>query len=419
MAWLVAIAFAGYTPVEHPLPQGDTLVVVEDHRVPVVQLRIDFPVSRYSPWALAHDASTAWDIQRFDPDRTLRARADALAVRLNLSHSTESATLTLTCLRDDVDAAVQLLDEILHNTAFDRAQLRTERRRRRGERRGDRKDPGHQGDLAVRALLFVPDDPRRRPWEPPERLIANPTALAATRDAVLAQPGRIVGVSGDVDRALGETIAARLLPAPLPIDGDVLPPYDAVATPPADSDLTIPMPQINQVTFRWVRDGLSWTQDRDDLPAALVANHVLAGHAHARLGQALRYDAGATYSVKLHNAVAMERDALTIHTYTRANNAAAAEQILRDTLATFHEGGITDAERDDAVAHILGSEAFRQQGPWTAMGTRMWELRNGLPEGTFEASRRAVRSVSTEQVNAFIARFYDPAAFTMVRVVPK
>ncbi len=53
------------------------------------------------------------------------------------------------------------------------------------------------------------------------------------------------------------------------------------------------------------------------------------------------------------------------------------------------------------------------------MGTRMWEIRHGLPAGTYDRVMAEAQQVTLEQVNAFVERFYDPAAFTMVTVVPK
>ena len=111
--------------------------------------------------------------------------------------------------------------------------------------------------------------------------------------------------------------------------------------------------------------------------------------------------------------------ALTIYTFTRTENAENAEGMLRSEVARFHADGITEEELEDAVTNLSGSEAFRNQAPWSPMGTRMWELRHGLPAGTYERVMAETQALTLEQVNAFIARFYDPAAFTMVKVVPK
>ncbi len=224
-------------------------------------------------------------------------------------------------------------------------------------------------------------------------------------------------MSGDVDPALGRRIAERLLPSPVPIDGETAPRYKPERPLDQREDTEVALKRLTQVSFRWVRDGLTW--EDPDAAAALVAEHVLSGHAHARLGQRLRYDEGSTYGVQLHNAVEAVSEPLTIYTYTRTENAERAEAMLREELARFHDEGITAEELADAQTSLAGSEAFRVQGPWTSMGTRMWEIRHGLPAGTYDRVMAEAQQVTLEQVNAFVERFYDPAAFTMVTVVPK
>ena len=248
-------------------------------------------------------------------------------------------------------------------------------------------------------------------------MVTNPTDLAATRDAILAHPGRLVGVSGDVDPALGRRIAERLLPSPVPIDGEVDLTYRDLQSPEERADTEVAMKDLTQVYFRWARPGLTW-QD-PDAAAAMVAAHILSGHAHARLGQRLRYDEGATYGVSLFDTVEPAVEAQTIYTFTRTENADEAEAMLREELARFHAEGVTEEELHDAVTNIAGSEAFQNQGPWSPMGTRMWELRHGLAPDTYHRVMSEAETLTLEQVNAFIARFYDPETFTMVKVVPK
>jgi len=413
----LALAASPFTLHQETLPSGDTLVVVEDHRAPVVFFRIDLPVGRHSPWGWTHDARTAWDIQLYDPEGELRRRADELAIHLNLTQSPTVAQINVSCLAEDIDVVLDLIDDVLHNTDFDRKELRRWKKGRRLDRKHDKDDARHQGSVAVRQQLFTKADPRRRPWEQDAPMVTNPTDLAATRDAILAHPGRLVGVSGDVDPALGRRIAERLLPSPVPIDGEVDLTYRDLQSPEERADTEVAMKDLTQVYFRWARPGLTW-QD-PDAAAAMVAAHILSGHAHARLGQRLRYDEGATYGVSLFDTVEPAVEAQTIYTFTRTENADEAEAMLREELARFHAEGVTEEELHDAVTNIAGSEAFQNQGPWSPMGTRMWELRHGLAPDTYHRVMSEAETLTLEQVNAFIARFYDPETFTMVKVVPK
>jgi len=418
MFWLaLALAAPSFPLHEEALPAGDTLVVVEDHRAPVLFFRVDFPVGRDSPWGWDHDVSSAWNLQLYDPEGALRSRADRLAVHLDLTQTSDDARIRVSCLREDLDEVLDLVDDLLHNTDFDRAELRRWKQGRRFDRRADKTDPGHQGSLGVRRQLYTRADPRRRRWESEPPLERDRATLAATRDAILAQPGRVVGVSGDVDPELGRRIAERLLPPPVPIEGETQPQYRPERPLEAREDTEIPLRHLTQVYFRWAREGLTW--EDPDAAEALIAEHVLAGHAHARLSERLRYEEAATYAVSLQHSMEAVSQPLTIYTYTRAENADRAEAMLREELARFHAEGITAEELADAQTSLAGAQAFHVQGPWSPMGTRMWELRHGFPAGTYDRVMAQTQEVSLEEVNAFIARFYDPEAFTMVKVVPK
>ena len=419
---LVLLSAAGAAPAfelhEEALPGGDTLVVVPDDRAPVVYVRIDFPVGDESPWGREHASDTAWSLQSYDPDGALRARADALAVDVGLGQSSQKAWLTVTCLKADLETALDLTGAILANEDFDRAELR---RWRRGERlswKNSQTNPAWRQSQAAAELLFEPDDPRRRVYEAAARLPRRVAGLPEVRDAILATPGRIVGVSGDVSVTEARDIAAALLPPARPLGEQGAPIYGLVTPPeerPAETDVA--MDDLTQVYLRFVREGL--TYDAPDYAASLVANHVLAGHAHARLGQALRYDEGSTYGVSLYGRVGTVPPALSIATYTRVENARAAEETLREALTEFHRDGITEGERAEAVTAMLGRQPFREQVPWNPLSERMWELHHDMPAGFRSAARGRAAAMSLEEINAFIARFYAPEAFVTVRLVPE
>ena len=417
---LIALgAAADYTLHEEALPGGDTLVVVTDDRAPVVYLRVDFPVGDASPWADPLHTDDAWAIQRLDPDGALRAREDALATRVRVGQGTWTASVSLTALVDDLPATLELVGDVLHNRDFDKAELKRWKKARDVQWEGNLKSPQWRMRQAIaQAVIADPEDPRRRAFEGVEPVGRDRAALADVRDAVLRTPGRIVGVASDVTPEQARAIAAALLPASEPLPGPTDPVYgvltEAAARP---AETVVEVPNLTQVYFGLVRDGLDYADPR--WPAAMVANHVLAGHAHARLGQALRYDEGATYGVSLRGAAGLHPGALTISTYTRVDNAADAEAKLVEALATFHEGGITEAERADAVSAIEGRELFRQQAPWTPLGERMWELRHDLPAGFRQSARDRAMALTLDEINAFITGFYDPAGFVTFRVIPE
>ena len=109
----------------------------------------------------------------------------------------------------------------------------------------------------------------------------------------------------------------------------------------------------------------------------------------------------------------------SLSTFTRVENKATTEAKLRGVLTTFHEGGVTEQERIEAIGYLQGSELFEQQSPYKLLSTTLDELTLGLPPGFFAEANTRAAALSTEEINAFIKAHYDPAAFTMVTVEPE
>jgi predicted Zn-dependent peptidase len=134
---------------------------------------------------------------------------------------------------------------------------------------------------------------------------------------------------------------------------------------------------------------------------------------------ALRHEGGETYGAGTRDDGDTTAGIYRISTFTRAGNAAHIEEKLRETLRVFREGGITEEERAFAVSALSGARAFSRQAPAQILSRYRLERRLGLPEGALDATVDRAASVSLAEINAFIRDYYDPAAFSMLRAVPR
>ena len=80
-------------PAIWTVSEGTEAVLVEDHRVPEVVLVVEIPVGLHSPWLDAQHVVEAWELQMYDAEGALRARADALAADLYLYCSARTCNL--------------------------------------------------------------------------------------------------------------------------------------------------------------------------------------------------------------------------------------------------------------------------------------------------------------------------------------
>jgi len=426
-ALLLAAATAIGAPVE-PAPTVSTWavdagtegVLVEDHRAPVVAVRVEFPVGTWSPWTRAHHSAEAFTAQDDDPARALRKRADALGVELYLGMGDRGARIYGQCLKRDLDALLKLLRDVLANTRYDERDLKRRDRARSIQWKANDTDVNFRlGQAAARALFKDVQDPRRREWEKPERIETKSAALAAARDELIRFPGRRIGFAGDMSADEARRAAEGLLPPPAgeaPADlAPVLGPLVPAAERPKDAEIR--MRKLSQVYFAYGRDSLPWIDPRR--PAFLVANHVLGGHFYSRLYTALRHEGGDTYGVGTRETGDVAPGTYGASTFTRAANAARIEAKLRETMRVFHEKGITEEERLAAIGNLTGRRAFARQSPEQILGRYMDERRFDLAPGYFDALVDRASKLTLDEVNAFIRDFYDPAQFSMIRAVPK
>lgn len=415
-----AVSLALAAQVESwPLDAGTEVALVEDHRAPFVSLRVEFPVGTWSPWFRHAHAAEAFEIQMYDPASALRRRADAIGAGISFDAGDRYSTVSASCLKDDLPQLLQLIRDTLANREFDRKELRRWAQAQTLEWDGSQKEPEFRAAQAIARMLYQKEDPRRREYEKPDSMETSQDRLVRARDAVVRIPGRIVTFAGDLSRAEATAAATGLLP-------------ETVAEPPGElkaalgpvtsesarpRELDVRLPRLTQVYFTSVRDMIPVTDP--DYPAYFIANHVLGGYFYSRLYRALRHEGGDTYGAGSGGPADPVAQDYALYTFTRAGNAADAEGKLRETLRVFHDQGITEAERADAVSYLLGHRPFLRETPAQIMSRFLYERRFGLPAGFLDDVIDRASKLPVAEINRFIERFHDPAKFTMVRVEPQ
>ena len=192
------------TVVRWSIDEGTTGLLVEDARVPLVTVYARFPAGSWSPWVDDNDADVAFGIQSRDPAGALRRRADRLAAPIVLSVEPRWSTLSVTCLKEDLPAVLQLMRDVLANRDFDRDELARRRQGAELEWKASLKQPRFTALQAGARMMFSPEDPRRRTYEAPRPFTTDPAKLATARDTLVRLPGRLIGFAGAVTRAILE-----------------------------------------------------------------------------------------------------------------------------------------------------------------------------------------------------------------------
>jgi len=422
LSWLTTPALADppvanpKAPVSWEVPDIGRVVLVEDHRAPLVEVRLHFPAGAWSPWFRESGGEEAFNMQIYDPEGSLRARVDALAADMDLGSDDFGATLTFSCLKEDLADGLELIQDVIYNRDYDPSELKRAKKGRTVAWEGQIKDPSFRLEQAGRELLFAAGDPRLDGYEEPTPMVTDVAKLSDVRNTLVRLPGRTVGFAGDLNRAEIDELVVGLLP-PVEAGPDNLAPTFSPLNTDRPPLTQVPMPTLTQVYFALGRESLPWTHE--DYAAMLVASHVLGGHFYSRLYLSLRHDGGETYGAGARFAGGPEPGPYGLTTFTRVENAERTEEKLRAVLDTFHADGITQEELDAAVGNLMGERAFSQQAPGQVLDDWLWESARGLPAGWRESMAERAGAMDLEAVNAFITDFYDPAKFVMVRVEPE
>jgi zinc protease len=400
------------------LDDGTEVLLVEDHRSPMVTVRILFPAGSRGDWGWHNHGSTAMSIQSRDPDGELRARADDLAADVISSMGGRWAEMHVRCRKEDLPATLALVRDTMANREFDRAELRRWRKSRKVHWSSRDKDARYCQQRAVARLLYPPDDPRRRGYEDMNLAPTDAARLAEVRDVLVRLPGRRIGFAGDLTRAEVEALVVGLLPEPLEeIPAGLEPRFGPMAAIGPDDDAEVAVPRLTQVYFGYVRDALLY--EDPDYPAQWIANHVLGGHFYSRLSVALRHEGGETYGTWSGGVGFASGTSYGLGTFTNVANVDVADAKLREVLRTLWERGITDEERLAALAYLRGSFPFSRQSPDQILGSALFLRHLDLPLDINEQHLAQAEALTLDEINAFIRDFFDPAHFAMIHVVPE
>lgn len=408
---MIATLLAALSVANFEAGAGTIGVLVEDHRVPLVDIRLQFPVGTASPWAAEQGAAEAFETAMADPDRALRRRADRLATRITLWMDPWSAQIQASCHKRDVPLVLQLMRDVLDNERLDRGELKRLRREAGLARQLEQQYATVL--LAKRAaeLLFDVKDARRRAWDPPAGSLV-PQRLAQVRRELVRMPGRMAGFAGDVTaEEAAQWTALVLPPVAAAVPANTAPQFLPSATVlPARTEVRIR--KLTQVFYWLGRESLPI--DSPDYPALMVASEVLGGHFYSRLLVALRHESGDTYGASNRLPAGKETSLFALTTFTRAGNAVEVERKLREVLTRFHDDGVTAEELAESQGAISGERAFARQAPGQVLGGALWELSRGLPSGLRDELAAKAALLTVEQVDRFVKQWFDPARFGLL-----
>jgi zinc protease len=396
-------------PVERQLANGIRLLVVENHRVPEISLRIVIPTGDLrNPAGLQGLAdATAALIRMGTKTRSSKDIAETLAdlgANLSFGSGQDSGSISLTAMTENFDAALDLLTDILMNPTFPQDEFDKWKTRQRAQLEQNKAQPGFLAFERMYKVLY-PDDARQ---------YTRPTLESLgkmTRDDVIAHyksyyvpSGQWAGIAGDInakdavaklEKALGNwkggPVAKLSMPLPGPIDEKKV--------------SFIPRPNSVQTYLMVVNRAID--RNSPDYIACQVMNRVLGNGPSSRLFRIIREEKGYTYGVGSSFAAGKVINFFQAATSVRTEVTEPALAELLHQFADIRDRAVPDGELGDAKSAIVASFVLGLESAQSVLGRWMEQRDYGFPEDYWDTYSQKVMAVTADEVQR-VAKKYVP-----------
>lgn len=423
--WLAVLAIllvappAAATEVQRVVsPGGIEAWLVEEHRIPILSLKAAFRGGAVLDAAgregTANMTSGLLDEGAGDYDsQAFQTRLEDLSVRLGFDAGLDSFTLSLKTLRENTDAAFDMLRLAMTEPRFDDEPVERIRGQIQVHLARQAEDPDRIAGRAWFENAF-PGHPYGRPVEGTPETVAAITAddLRALVAGQLARDRLYIGVVGDITaERLGPLLDAAF--GALPATGAAL---DIARTEPAAlGQLMVVERDIPQSIAIFGHGGID--RDDPDYYAAYVMNHILgSGGFTSRLTQEVREKRGLAYGVYTYFSP-MDHAALYLGRVA-TENASVAEtlDLIRAELVRMRDDGVSAAELADAKTYLTGSFPLRLDSNGKIANLLVGIQLEDLGIDYIDKRNDYIEAVTLEHVNRMARELLRPEALQIVVV---
>ena len=408
-------------PQEADLPNGIHLMVLEDHRAPLVnmQLIIEGAGGYYdpasSPGLAGFTAALMREGTATKTSEQISEQLDRLAASLNVSAGTSSpfATVGASCLNDQVDTLLGMMADVVEHPSFPEAEVSRYKNRQRAILTNQRTQPGFLALERFYAATYGD--------HPAARVSASPAALdALTREQLVAfhhdhfaPDHAVLAVAGDitmaaarqkVEAALGSWARSSSPLAPVTEPAEVEHPSVSLVARP------------NSVQTNLVVGTQSVDRTSPDYDALTVANRILGGGPSGRLFEHLREQKGYTYGAYSNFSAGRYRGPWSASTEVRTDVTDPALRDLLDEIRQMREVPVTARELADNKRAIVASFARSLESPTAVLSNYIDVYLYKLPADYWDTYPDRIDAITAADVQKVAQKYWGPDRLQIVAV---
>ncbi|MDX2223728.1 MAG: pitrilysin family protein [Rhodospirillaceae bacterium] len=402
-------------------PGGITAYLSEDHTNPIIALSIFFhggaaldpPATRgLSSMAVALLDEGAGPRDSF----AFQTELEDLSIRWRFGADQDAIIGAVTTTTQNSAVAFELLRDALTQPRFDAEPIERIRRQILVGLKADAENPNRIAGDALMAALY-PGHPYGANDNGTPETVAAITAddLRGWARRHLARDRLIVAAVGDITPAdLGRALDSIFGGLPATTGAAWKLPE---ATIPAEAQLIRVDKDLPQTVIYIGQEGIK--RSDPDWYAALVVDYVFgSGSFRSRLMNEIREKRGLAYSAF---SSLQPRDAGAIVMAGAGTRSDAAEQslaVFREEWRKLHDGGLTQAELDDAKAYLTGAWPLRFTGAQRIADTLIAVQRDKLGRDYLDRRNAFIEKITLDDANRVARRIYNPDTLKIVVVGP-
>ena len=408
-------------PAEFILPNGIHLMILEDHRFPLVtvQFEMDGAGPMYEPpgppGLAAATASMLDEGTRTRTSKQIAEQIDSLGASLSASSGfgSGSGVVTASGLSGTFEQWFAMVTDVLLHPSFPSDELAQYQARAKSALLQQRAQPGFLANQTMSRALYG-TYPAAVVSATPESLDAlTPKMLAAWHDKQYAPQNSILAISGDV-RA--ETLVPKLRKWLAEWKRTKAPVHFLPGPPPADHGRVFLVDRPASVQTTLQMGNLAIDRSNPDYPALVVLNEVFGAGSASRLFLNLREEKGYTYGVYSNIIARKYAGPWTAGGDLRTEvTGGAMTEFLRE-LNRIRDEKVPDDELDAARRSVVARFALSLESPQQLIGYAITRKTYNFPADYWDKYPAQIASITAEDVQRVAMKYINPATMQVVAV---
>jgi zinc protease len=408
-------------PVETILPNGINVLILEDHRFPLINVHFEINGSGpiYEPGNLPGLAgATAQQLTEGTKTRTSKQIAeqiDSLGASLSAfaPFGSGSTVLTASGLSDNFDQWFALTTDVLLHPSFPTEELAQYKGRAKPALLQQRVQPNFLANQTLNRVLYGAY-PAAVMSSTPESIDAlTPAMLADWHDNHYAPQNTILAVSGDVRVS---TLMPKLRQALSEWQKSKASANFPASPPPATKTKIYLVDRPGSVQTTLLMGNLAIERGDPDYPSLMVLNEVLGASAASRLFLNLREEKGYTYGVYSSVIARKYAGPWTAGGDLRTEvTDGAMTEFLRE-LNRIRDEKVPEAELDSAEHSVVARFALSLESPQQLIGYAITRKSYNLPADYWEKYPAQIAAITADDVQRVAKKYINPATMQVVAV---